>query len=57
MFHVYTFVLHTIGFSCCGEHYINASTSWCCTGPSGESKVHVVENRTASLKCCWSEVI
>ncbi|KAK7153113.1 hypothetical protein R3I93_011118 [Phoxinus phoxinus] len=48
---------HVSGCSCCGEHYINTSTSWCCTGPSGESKVHVVENRTASLKCCWSEVI
>nr|XP_009291422.1 usherin [Danio rerio] len=48
---------HVSGFSCCGEHYINTSTSWCCTGPGGESKVHVVENRTASLKCCWSEVI
>uniref|UniRef100_A0A671RF78 Usherin-like n=1 Tax=Sinocyclocheilus anshuiensis TaxID=1608454 RepID=A0A671RF78_9TELE len=44
-------------FICCGEHYINTSTSWCCTGPGGESKVHVVENRMASLKCCWSEVI
>ncbi|TRY59653.1 hypothetical protein DNTS_027396, partial [Danionella cerebrum] len=48
---------HVSGFSCCGEHYINTSTSWCCTSPGGESKVHVVENRTASLKCCWSEVI
>ncbi|XP_052001042.1 usherin [Xyrauchen texanus] len=45
------------GFSCCGEHYINTFTSWCCAGPSGESKVHVIENRTASLKCCWSELI
>ncbi|XP_016350129.1 usherin-like, partial [Sinocyclocheilus anshuiensis] len=48
---------HVSGFICCGEHYINTSTSWCCTGPGGESKVHVVENRMASLKCCWSEVI
>ncbi|RXN19458.1 usherin [Labeo rohita] len=48
---------HVSGFICCGEQYINQSTSWCCTGPGGESKVHVVENRTASLKCCWSEVI
>ncbi|XP_016124971.1 usherin [Sinocyclocheilus grahami] len=48
---------HVSGFFCCGEHYINTSTSWCCTGPGGESKVHVVENRMASLKCCWSEVI
>uniref|UniRef100_A0A8C1J3X3 Usherin n=1 Tax=Cyprinus carpio TaxID=7962 RepID=A0A8C1J3X3_CYPCA len=47
----------TNGFICCGEHYINTSTSWCCMGPGGESKVHVVENRMASLKCCWSEVI
>ncbi|XP_065144388.2 usherin [Paramisgurnus dabryanus] len=45
------------GFACCGERYINTSTSWCCTRPDGESKVHVLENRTASQKCCWSEVI
>lgn len=49
--------LFYIGFICCGEHYINTSTSWCCVGPGGESKVHVLENRTASLNCCWSEVI
>ncbi|XP_056624652.1 usherin [Triplophysa dalaica] len=45
------------GFACCGEDYINTSTSLCCTGPNGESKVNLLENRTASLKCCWSEVI
>ncbi|XP_037397596.1 usherin [Pygocentrus nattereri] len=45
------------GMACCGEQYINTSTSVCCHGPELQSKVHVLENRTVSQKCCWTELI
>ncbi|KAF4083807.1 hypothetical protein AMELA_G00121570, partial [Ameiurus melas] len=45
------------GMACCGEQYINTSTTLCCGGPDQEPRAHVLENRTASLKCCWTELI
>ncbi|KAF7704133.1 hypothetical protein HF521_021205 [Silurus meridionalis] len=46
-----------LGMACCGEHHINTSTALCCSGPGQEAKAHVLENRTSSLKCCWTELI
>ncbi|XP_049320201.1 usherin isoform X1 [Astyanax mexicanus] len=45
------------GMACCGEHYINTSTSLCCRGPELKAKVHVLDNRTSAQKCCWMELI
>ncbi|XP_066526697.1 usherin [Hoplias malabaricus] len=46
-----------LGMSCCGEQYINTSTSLCCSGPEKlEPKVHVLESRTGQ-KCCWTELM
>lgn len=46
-----------VGMACCGEQYVNTSATLCCAGPDREPRAHVLENRTASLKCCWTELI
>ncbi|XP_041646715.1 usherin [Cheilinus undulatus] len=45
------------GFICCGQHYINSSTSLCCVGNDEHPKIHPAGNATVMLQCCGSKVI
>nr|XP_061796460.1 usherin-like [Nerophis lumbriciformis] len=45
------------GFSCCGQEYINSSTSLCCMGSDGVPTMHPLGNTTVRLQCCGSNVI
>uniref|UniRef100_A0A3Q4AAY9 Uncharacterized protein n=1 Tax=Mola mola TaxID=94237 RepID=A0A3Q4AAY9_MOLML len=45
------------GFVCCGQEYINSSTSLCCVGIEGNPTMHPSGNATVALKCCGSKVI
>ncbi|KAM9860567.1 LOW QUALITY PROTEIN: usherin [Aulostomus maculatus] len=51
---VHTF---TPGFFCCGQEYINSSTSLCCVGNDGFPTMHPSGNATITLQCCGSNVI
>ncbi|KAF7657914.1 hypothetical protein LDENG_00020330, partial [Lucifuga dentata] len=44
-------------FVCCGQEYINSSTSLCCVGHDGHPTVHPAGNATVTLQCCGSKVI
>ncbi|XP_071778073.2 usherin [Centroberyx gerrardi] len=48
---------HTPGFACCGQEYINSSTSLCCVGQDGYPTMHPAGNATMTLQCCGSKVI
>ncbi|KAM9408306.1 LOW QUALITY PROTEIN: usherin [Pholidichthys leucotaenia] len=48
---------YTPGFICCGQEYINSSTSLCCTGHDGYPTMHPSGNATVTLQCCGSKVI
>ncbi|XP_070762485.1 usherin [Enoplosus armatus] len=45
------------GFVCCGQEYINSSTSLCCVGNDGYPTMHPAGNATVTLQCCGSKVI
>uniref|UniRef100_A0A3Q3B8L8 Usher syndrome 2A (autosomal recessive, mild) n=1 Tax=Kryptolebias marmoratus TaxID=37003 RepID=A0A3Q3B8L8_KRYMA len=45
------------GFVCCGQEYINSSTSLCCVDNEGFSTIHPAGNATVMLQCCGSKVI
>ncbi|XP_062863133.1 usherin [Trichomycterus rosablanca] len=45
------------GMACCGDQYINTSAVVCCGNPERGYKAHLMDNSTASLKCCWTELI
>lgn len=45
------------GFICCGQDYINSSTSLCCVSHDGKPTTHPAGNATVTLKCCGSKVI
>ncbi|XP_065600248.1 usherin [Cyrtonyx montezumae] len=47
---------HT-GMFCCGQEYVNASDTICCSGSSGESLAHVRKNDQVPVKCCETELI
>lgn len=47
----------SVGFICCGQEYINSSTSLCCVGNDGYPSVHPAGNATVMLQCCGSTVI
>ncbi|XP_078016774.1 usherin [Epinephelus lanceolatus] len=51
---VHTF---TAGFICCGQEYINSSTSLCCMDYDGYPTMHPAGNATVTLQCCGSKVI
>ncbi|XP_059204973.1 usherin [Centropristis striata] len=51
---VHTF---TPGLVCCGQEYINSSTSLCCVGNDGYPIMHPAGNATVTLQCCGSKVI
>ncbi|XP_039982949.1 usherin [Xiphias gladius] len=48
---------YTPGFVCCGQAYINSSTSLCCMGKDGYPTMHPAGNATVTLQCCGSKVI
>ncbi|XP_029281914.1 LOW QUALITY PROTEIN: usherin [Cottoperca gobio] len=48
---------YTPGFVCCGQEYINSSTSLCCVGNDGYPTMHPAGNATVTLQCCGSKVI
>ncbi|XP_061670381.1 usherin isoform X4 [Syngnathoides biaculeatus] len=45
------------GFSCCGQEYINSSTSLCCRGSDRVPTIHPSGNTTVKLQCCGPKVI
>ncbi|KAL0969312.1 hypothetical protein UPYG_G00225390 [Umbra pygmaea] len=45
------------GLACCGEDYVNSSTSLCCVGHDHSPRMHSAGNETVHLQCCGSEVI
>nr|XP_046239587.1 usherin [Scatophagus argus] len=45
------------GFICCGQEYMNSSTSLCCVGNDGYPTMHPAGNATVTLQCCGSKVI
>ncbi|CAJ1048931.1 LOW QUALITY PROTEIN: usherin [Xyrichtys novacula] len=45
------------GFVCCGQEYINSSTSLCCVDNDGSPTIHPAGNATVMLQCCGSKVI
>lgn len=45
------------GFICCGQDYINSSTSLCCVSHDGKPTTHPAGNATVTMKCCGSKVI
>ncbi|XP_068431767.1 usherin [Clinocottus analis] len=47
----------TPGFVCCGQEYINSSTSLCCVSNDGYPTIHPAGNATVTLQCCGSKVI
>uniref|UniRef100_A0A3B4TAI5 Usherin n=1 Tax=Seriola dumerili TaxID=41447 RepID=A0A3B4TAI5_SERDU len=49
--------IYTPGFACCGQEYINSSTSLCCVGKDGYPTMHPAGNATVTLQCCGSKVI
>ncbi|XP_010791101.1 usherin [Notothenia coriiceps] len=49
--------IYTPGFICCGQEYINSSTSLCCVGKDGNPSMHPAGNETVTLQCCGSKVI
>ncbi|XP_069030560.1 usherin [Embiotoca jacksoni] len=48
---------YTPGFVCCGQEYINSSTSLCCVDNEGYPTIHPAGNATVTLQCCGSKVI
>ncbi|TNN67194.1 Usherin [Liparis tanakae] len=44
-------------FDCCGQEYINSSTSLCCASHDGYPTMHPAGNATVILRCCGSKVI
>uniref|UniRef100_A0A3P8RYW1 Usherin n=1 Tax=Amphiprion percula TaxID=161767 RepID=A0A3P8RYW1_AMPPE len=48
---------YTPGFVCCGQEYINSSTSLCCVSKDGYPTMHPAGNATVTLQCCGSKVI
>ncbi|XP_056269140.1 usherin isoform X3 [Pseudoliparis swirei] len=48
---------YTPGFVCCGQEYINSSTSLCCASHDGYPTMHPAGNATVTLRCCGSKVI
>ncbi|XP_075319241.1 usherin [Odontesthes bonariensis] len=48
---------YTPGFVCCGQEYINSSTSLCCVDKEGYPTIHPAGNATVMLQCCGSVVI
>ncbi|TDH17235.1 hypothetical protein EPR50_G00006290 [Perca flavescens] len=48
---------YTPGFVCCGQEYINSSTSLCCVGNGQYPTIHPAGNATVTLQCCGSKVI
>ncbi|XP_029001116.1 usherin isoform X2 [Betta splendens] len=48
---------HNPGFVCCGQDYINSSTTLCCAGTDGRPTLHPSGNATVTLQCCGSKVI
>lgn len=52
-----THVFLSLGFVCCGQEYINSSTSLCCVGSDGYPTMHPAGNATVTLQCCGSKVI
>ncbi|CAG5853774.1 unnamed protein product, partial [Menidia menidia] len=44
-------------FFCCGQEYINSSTSLCCVDNEGNPTIHPSGNATIKLQCCGSTVI
>ena len=51
------YVFLSVGFVCCGQEYINSSTSLCCVGNDGYPTMHPAGNATVTLQCCGSKVI
>lgn len=47
----------SLGFICCGEEYVNSSTSLCCVDNDGAATIHPSGNATVTLQCCGSKVI
>ncbi|KAM4602923.1 usherin [Polymixia lowei] len=47
----------TPGFVCCGQDYVNSSTSLCCVGHDEHPTMHPVGNASVTLRCCGSKVI
>ncbi|KAI4829884.1 hypothetical protein KUCAC02_001544, partial [Chaenocephalus aceratus] len=47
--------IYTPGFICCGQEYINSSTSLCCVGKYGNPSMHPAGNETVTLQCCGSK--
>lgn len=45
------------GFICCGQDYINSSTSLCCVSHDGKPTTNPAGNATVTLRCCGSKVI
>uniref|UniRef100_A0A672FK37 Usher syndrome 2A (autosomal recessive, mild) n=1 Tax=Salarias fasciatus TaxID=181472 RepID=A0A672FK37_SALFA len=48
---------YTPGFVCCGQEYINSSTTLCCMGHEEHPVMHPAGNATVTLQCCGSKVI
>ncbi|KAG7237869.1 hypothetical protein INR49_031763 [Caranx melampygus] len=48
---------YTPGFVCCGQEYINSSTTLCCVGIDVNPTMHPAGNATVTLQCCGSKVI
>ncbi|XP_028328840.1 usherin isoform X1 [Gouania willdenowi] len=48
---------YTQGFVCCGQDYINSSTTLCCVSNEGYPTMHPAGNATVTLQCCGSKVI
>ncbi|MBN3306045.1 USH2A protein, partial [Amia calva] len=44
------------GMACCGEEYVNVSSTVCCTSRDGVSVPHLKESE-AALSCCGAELI
>ncbi|KAJ8400314.1 hypothetical protein AAFF_G00396970 [Aldrovandia affinis] len=42
---------------CCGDDYVNGSSTVCCRAQDGASRTHPVGNGTESVKCCGTDLI
>lgn len=47
----------SLGFVCCGQEYVNSSTTLCCVANDGHPTMHPAGNATVRLQCCGSKVI
>ncbi|XP_016076620.1 PREDICTED: usherin [Miniopterus natalensis] len=45
------------GMLCCGQDYVNASDTICCSASSGASKPHVRKSDPVPVKCCETEPV